>query len=100
MKNHCGESAGFSFRTALWFLAASDFVYAKFSEINVICKFDLLAIFTVKCNDSVSLSFLSRCVFELSVPCVCLFHCVLATEFDYIEFSTTASDFYCMQLIV
>ena len=22
-------------------------------------------------------------VFELSVPCVCLFHCVIATEFDY-----------------
>ena len=21
--------------------------------------------------------------FELSVPCVCLFHCVVATEFDY-----------------
>ena len=23
------------------------------------------------------------CVLELSVPCVCLFHCVIATEFDY-----------------
>ena len=67
--------------------AAGDFVYAKFSEINVI-------IFTIKCNDSVSFSFLSpcffsslikanHCVFELSVPCVCLFHCVIATEFDY-----------------
>ena len=35
-------------------LAAGDFVYPKFSEVNVI---DLLAIFTIKCNDSVSFSF-------------------------------------------
>ena len=38
--------------------AAGDFVYAKFSEINVII-FDLLAVFTVKCSDSVSFYFLS-----------------------------------------
>ena len=25
----------------------------------------------------------SHCVFELSIPCVCLFHCAIATEFDY-----------------
>ena len=25
----------------------------------------------------------NRCVFELRVPCVKLFHCVNATEFDY-----------------
>ena len=37
--------------------AAGDCVYAKFSEIN------LLAIFTVKCNDSVSFSFLFPCFF-------------------------------------
>ena len=42
--------------------AAGDFVYAKFSEFNII--FDLLAIFTVKCNDSVSLSFLFPCFFS------------------------------------
>ena len=24
----------------------------------------------------------NHCVCELSVPCVCLFHCVIATEFD------------------
>ena len=41
--------------------AAGDFVYVKFSEINVI--FDLLAILTVKCNDSVSFSFLFPCFF-------------------------------------
>ena len=41
--------------------AAGDFVYAKFSEINVIT---VLAIFTVKCNDSVSFSFLSPCFFS------------------------------------
>ena len=40
---------------------ASDFVYAKFSEINI--KFDLLAIFTDKCNVSVSFSFLFPCFF-------------------------------------
>ena len=34
--------------------AAGDFVYAKFSEINVIIRPS--AIFTVKCNDSVSFS--------------------------------------------
>ena len=34
--------------------AAGDFVYAKFSEVNVI---------TVKCNDSVSFSFLFPCFF-------------------------------------
>ena len=36
-------------------------------------------------------------VFELSVPCLCLFHCVIATEF---HFSTTGSELYGMQLIV
>ena len=41
-------------------LAAGDFVYAKFSEICML-YFDLLAIFTVKCNDSVSFSFLFPC---------------------------------------
>ena len=41
--------------------AAGDFNYAKFSEINVIIR--LLAIFTIKCNDSVSFSFLSPCFF-------------------------------------
>ena len=63
--------------------AAGDFVYAKFSEINV--KIRPSCFFTIKCNDSVSFSFLSpcffsslikanHCVFELSVLCVCLFH--------------------------
>ena len=41
--------------------AAGDFVYAKFSEINVIIRPSF--IFTVKCNDSVSFSFLSPCFF-------------------------------------
>ena len=87
--------------------AAGDFVYAKFSEVNVI---------TVKCNDSVSFSFLFPCFFffvkdqiasfqlkqivvffELSVPCVYLFHCVIATEFDY---GIITGSEYCMQLVV
>ena len=67
-------------------------------------SFDLLAIFTVKCNDYILLAFLpcflvfifiregpnsffsikGNCfVFELSVPCVYLFHCVIATEFEH-----------------
>ena len=38
---------------------AGDFVYMKFSEINIM----ILAIFTVKCNDSVSFLFLFPCFF-------------------------------------
>ena len=83
MKNHCGESVGFSFRAALWF--RWPVILFTRSFLRSMLKFDLLAIFTVKCSDSVSFSFLStcffsllikanHCVFELSVPCVCLFH--------------------------
>ena len=42
--------------------AAGDFVYAKYSEINVINSTFLLFL-PVKCNDSVSFSFLSPCFF-------------------------------------
>ena len=65
-------------------------------------SFDLLAIFTVKCNDSVTFSFLfsfffvkdqnnsffsikgNRCVFELIFLCVFIYFtdCVIATEFE------------------
>ena len=41
--------------------AAGDFVYAKFSEINVIIRPSCY--FYVNCNDSVSFSFLSPCFF-------------------------------------
>ena len=51
--------------------AAGDFVYAKFSEINVMIA--------------------NHCVFELSVPCVCLFHCEISTEFDVIELQPVQS---------
>ena len=51
--------------------AAGDFVYAKFSEINVIT---VLAIFTVKCNDSVSFSFLSPCFFIFVKDHIASFH--------------------------
>ena len=63
MKNRCVESVGFSFRAALWFRAAGDFVYAKFSEINVISRSSCY--FFRQVNDSVSFSFLSRCLFSL-----------------------------------
>ena len=64
-------------------------------------SFNLLANFTVKCNDFVSFSFLfpcfifsslrtnsffsikgNYCVFELSVPCVYLFDRMIATKFE------------------
>ena len=79
------------------------------SETNVMLSFDLLAIFTIKCNDSVSFSFLfpcflfsslgpnsffsikgNCCVFELSVPCVYLFHCVIGTDFELQPVQSTA----------
>ena len=41
--------------------APSDFVYAKFSEINIIIRPSCL--FSVKCTDSVSFSFLFPCFF-------------------------------------
>ena len=59
MKNHCGESVGFSFRAALWFPQL--FCLCEVSETNVLLSFNLLAIFTVKSNDSVSFSFLFPC---------------------------------------
>ena len=99
MKNHCGEAEGFSFGAALWF--RRPVILFTRSFLRSILWFDLLAIFTVKCYDSFSFFFLfpcfffvkdqtafsqlkaNHCVFELNVPCVCLFHCVIATEFDY-----------------
>ena len=71
-------------------------------------SFDLLAIFTVKCNDYILSAFLpcflfyslrtnsffsikgNCCVFELSVPCVYLFHCVIATDFELQPVQSTA----------
>ena len=57
----CGESVGFSFRVALWF--PQWFCLCEVYETNVTLSFDLLVIiiFTVKCNDSVSFSFLFLC---------------------------------------
>ena len=59
MKTHRGESVGFSYRAALWFLQW--FCLCKVSETNVMLSFDLPAIFTIKCSDSVSFSFLFPC---------------------------------------
>ena len=57
MKNHRGESVGeFSFRAALWFRRPVILFTRSFLV-------DLLVIFTVKCNDSVSFYFLSLCFF-------------------------------------
>ena len=61
MKNHCGESVGFSFRAALWF--RRPVILFTRSFLRSMLQFDLLAILTVKCNDSVSFSFLYPCFF-------------------------------------
>ena len=93
------KSVGFSLRAALWFLQW--FCLCKVSETNVVLSFNLLVIFTIKSNDSVSFLFLfpcflflhqgpnsffsikgDCCVFELSVLFVCLFHYVIATKFE------------------
>ena len=72
--------------------AAGAFVYAKFSEILLFLPLRvmillaflscLLVFFFVK--DQIASFQLKQIihVFELSVPCVCLFHYVIATEFD------------------
>ena len=67
IKNQYGESLGFSFRTGLWF--PQWFCLCEVSETNVWLSFNFLAIFTVKCNDSVSFSFLFPCFlfYSLSV---------------------------------
>ena len=61
MKNHCGESVGFSFGAALWF--RRPVILFTRSFLRSMIQFDLLAIFTVKCNDSVRFSFLSSLIF-------------------------------------
>ena len=81
--------------------AAGDFVYVKFSEIK--CYNSTFLLF-LPSGVMILLAFLScllvfffvkdqlasfqlkqnHCVFELSVPCVYIFHCVIATEFDLI----------------
>ena len=76
--------------------AAGDFVYAKFSEINgynstfllflpsiVMILLAFLSCLLVFFSSSFFSIKANHCVFELSVLCVCLFHCVIATEFDY-----------------
>ena len=58
MKNHCRDSVGFSFRAALWFLWWFCLREALWDQCD---NNDLLPIFTVKCNDSASFSFLFPC---------------------------------------
>ena len=109
MKNHCRESVGFSFRAPL-----CGFCGRRFCLCEVFCDQCYNSAFLLFSPSSVmilhfSFSFLFPCsfsslrtkqllVFELSVLCVCLFHCVIATEFDYR--TTTRSELYCKQLIV
>ena len=79
-------------------------------------SFDLLAIFTVKCNDSVSFSFLFPCFLFLFVKdqiasfqlkeivvflnlCKC-FVCVFISLRDCEQVRITTTSEYCMQLIV
>ena len=112
MKNHWGQSVGFSFRAALWFRWPVILVTRSF--LRSMLEFDLLAIFTVKCNDSVSFSFWSPCFFFFVKDQIAYFQLkqiivFLNLVFRFIawlrpsliiEFSTTGSELYCMQLIV
>ena len=73
--------------------AADAFVYAKFSEIllflllsvMILLAFLSCLLFFFFVKDQIASFQLKQIIhaFELSVPCVCLFHCAIATEFDY-----------------
>ena len=110
MKNHCGESVGFSFRATLWF--PPGFCLCEVSETNVMLSFDPFAIFTVKWIYYILLAFLSCllvffficwgpnsffsikgncCVFELSVLCEYSSHCMIATKFELQPVQSTES---------
>ena len=105
----------FSFRAGLWF--PQWFCLCKVSETNVKLSDSTFLLFSPsECNDSVCFSFLFPFFFFFFVEDqiasfqlkqivvflnwvfrgVYLFHCVIATDFDY--GITTGSD-YCMQLI-
>ena len=73
MKNHCVESVGFSVRAALWFRRPVLLFTRSF--LSSMLQFDPLAIFIVKCNDSVSFSFLFPCFFFF----VCFFFIQIAS---------------------
>ena len=83
----------------------SDFVYAKFLRPMSCCHSTFLLFspssewfFFSSLRTKYSFSIkVNCCVFEPRVPFVYLFHCVIATEFDY--GITTGSEYY-MQLIV
>ena len=73
--------------------AAGAFVYTKFSEILLFLPLSViillaflscLLVFFFFVKDQIASFQLKQIirVFELCVPCVCLFHCVIATEFD------------------
>ena len=110
MKNHCGESVGFSFRAALWF--PQWFCLCEVSE-TVVMLFELLPIFTVKCDDSVSflscfLVFLVKdqiASFQLKeILLLCFWTkcsvCVFITLRECNRVWITTASEYCMQLIV
>ena len=91
MKDHCRESVGFSFRAPL-----CGFCGRRFCLCEVFCDQCYNSAFLLFSPSSVmilhfSFSFLFPCsfsslrtkqllVFELSVLCVCFFHCVIATD--------------------
>ena len=67
-----------SFLRSMFLLFLSSSVMILLACLSCLLVFlfikDQIASFQLKAN---------RFVFELSVPCVCLFHCVIATKFDY-----------------
>ena len=80
----------------------SIFLPFSLSSVMILLAFFLVSLFFFSFIKDQNNSFFSinanHCVFEPSVLCVYLFHCVIATEFDY--GITTSSELYCMQLIV
>ena len=116
MKNNW-ESVGFSFRAALWFRRPVILFTRSFLRSIFIIRPSCY--FSVKCNDSVSFSFLSPCFFSFVKDQIASFQLKQITVFlNYkvfrvsvyfiawlqprliIKFSTTGSELYCMQLIV
>ena len=103
MKNHCGESVVSSFRAALrfwqWFClceVSETKVVIRPSSVMILLAFlscFLVFFFLREGRNSFFSIKANRCVFEFkSVPCVYLFHCVIATVFDY---GITTGSEYC-----
>ena len=107
MKNHCGESVGFQFRNALWFprwfclCEVSETLFSPSTVMILLVFLSCLLFFFFRSLRTKGFFSIKGncCVFELSVPCVYLFHCVIATEFELQPVqSTAASSWYSLNV--